>query len=403
MSAVVGDLAALDWCRYLIDKKIYPQVITYEFGAEITPPPDMLGIVLSGVIEICEEHRLSDSLPKAKDYLAYRPVRIMERGEYFNDFEAVDRATGLDKPAIGYGEKWRIYAGGHSIIVRSNIEKSRDFVLNGLVQPDIFLKRQTTDTTKVAYISYDRDLFEGENPFRDEIFRQSWHKVAAYRTGLNTYSISLLSKFRKISMSAWSALEDTEKWRPKVSVNKSNDKQIKVQHRAVANSAKTTIHTIFSDALLDALWRPIRKDPVFSPWIGKLSSDIVTELPSNFSEKNLLVARKVDRCTGSFYYPIDLHNLEINQHCSGPTTVSPAMSALRVERNSSASTGEGSAEPGDEGQRAMDFYRDLANECIDRYLGELGAAYPFSVKCINCECLVGRMLLLEFQKKRPLH
>jgi hypothetical protein len=405
---VVGDLADLSWCKELIDRDIRVDVYTYQYGDEIKlHRRDIIGLVLRGQVEVCDSRRLSEKLHKATDYVAYRPVRILRRAEFFEDFPFLDMIMHVPVPEIGYGQRWGLYAGGHSTIVKFDLGGNHEFRDETMrIQPDVFVSKHVKQETVVAYIRHHdlvegRELYSALGCFRDEIIRQCWTKAQSYRTGLNTHSLNLLTEFRAISESAWDALEnhrhEIKTWHKIPKVRKGSVVYTKSGNivykscKAVDNSAKTVILYVFADALLDAIWRPIRRDPVFGSIGHNIDAAVLSRLNSRFKSSDILTAAKIDEAGPLFYYPIDLHNLEINEHCAAQaSTLTAAVDALRIERSS---------KDGD-GKRAMDFYKDLATECIKRYVLTEGLKnYPYIVECRKVECLIGQMLILEFRRK----
>ncbi len=317
----------------------------------------------------------------------------MQSGEFFNDFETLDQILDASPPEIDSEEKWGLFAGRHSLMVTDDLLHIGRLKCGTtlLVQPDIFLSNSKKPGSTIAYVSSDDPILTTPGPFYDEIVRQCWKKLVAFRIGHNSYNLKIVLAFRKIANFSWRALESTDKWQKIPYYDKDNNIRLK-SCPAVQKSAKNTIFATFCDALLDALWRPVRGDPVFAHCPDVMQKLITSNIP-NGKQRNFLVAANPVDCPGPFYYPLDLHNLEINSHCGGMGEAVTSVEVFRSDRSSSR-----------DGLRSRDFYRDLANDCIERYLGgEALKNYPYEVKCVDREGLVGRMLLLEFKRKPQVH
>lgn len=376
-----------------------------------------LGIIVSGQAELYEESALFQPVKRGNTeeeisdfqniYHAYRPIRLLGPGSLVGDFSIVDNVLvgpGQSRP----GETWKFSAGRKSFLVIGRVDEEHLGLFDhdsyvGQRRPDhFFIKRNRSEKpkTKIAFFKSDI-LFSEDHEFFKCLVFHAWKRAVTYRTSFNSYNFASVLEFRRlVNKKADSLLSDhtTEQ------VRDENGKLVTLKYFDYdrGDVARTKLLNVFSDALFDALNRPIRGEPVFARVPTELSNNCVDSLTAiGLSDANVLSAYIAPNPVGNiaggvndFYYPIDIHNHLINSFCRMASFAQQGASALGHSRDTDEARDAKLADGKHPPKRARYFYRDLANEALAEYVKR--SPYPYAVKCVEEYSFNTRVLLLKF-------
>lgn len=360
------------------------ELVDFDWGADV---PEIygvpyagcdvqIGIVIQGCIEILEIHQFAD-------YTAFRPIRIINEGGIFNDFDLLDKAI-LGRGAISRSdEEWFIRAGKQSSISILEAEDISTFSVEKdsttLYGTDIFLKNKHSGTKiKIAYVSLCSNSVESD--IIQKLLRISWKRVNTYRIAPNSYNFqNKIHYFRRVIPAFEGMVQKTAP-----SKNKYGNATM---HRR--------IELIFIDAVFDAINRPLRNEPLF---FCEHEEDCV--LKSDY------VSLKGE--TRLFYFPIDLNNHLVAQYfnlmCAQEKIGKITYKSMeRTEKITKAFGVRDMPSPPGDGNKGnnSEFWLSTADAMISRYLTNYpGGDYPYSVKAVTKQDFRSRpILLLEFSPK----
>jgi hypothetical protein len=399
-------------------KDVRCTLITYTFGTEVASPKHAtLGVVVSGVVEICDESRIESI------YLAYQPIRVLESGGMFGDFQIVDRVLGVQMPAER--ESLKLYAGRRSVIILQKPENINLFSathneelfndeseaeLENIPAAHIFLRKPyQKHVVQIAYLHLDESMLQPQSLVFQEVLAQAWIKAATYRSGVNSYNLKSLFHFRDLVKQEWdklSRIEESDGTQMPLATEESDGTAVitasnkKTEKKFnTSRAAPRDLQSIFADAIFEALSRPMRGDSLFAHRRTHLPNNcwVSLENDAKIAPCNVLTSCYPKPSEDPFYYPIDLYNFEINSHCSGTDREISAKAALGSQRIR-----------GKKKNSPRDFYRSVAERSIKKYLTKLKAPqkadksgeYEYNVCCVERDGLQGKMLLLEFRDRR---
>lgn len=142
------------------DTDIYE--VTYSHGEDIadherksfeeikkaTGMKKILGIIVSGKAEIYETYSVNK-------YKVYRPIRLMNAGDFLGDFEIIDDicCDQNNKGISRRGETWKICSGFISILIKQAVNENdlRNFIRVGYREQDLVTSRIINQKTKIVF------------------------------------------------------------------------------------------------------------------------------------------------------------------------------------------------------------------------------------------------------------
>ena len=345
--------------------------LVYDSGTSHDDSGHKLNLVLNGDVEIYDSS-IFDNV------IAYRPIRILEPGEVFGDFELIDNILECNTP-FGVRETFKLVAGRRCLLSIEMIDS--ELGLNPAEGNPIELYQLLNDgaiqpampTVDIATLKLNNAILNEES-FMASLLSSAWIKAKAYRDSVNAFNLSSLLEFRLKAID----------WK--------NRNNVKSQYAQLG-----LLLQAFSDALLDAIFRPIANEPLyqlgFPDWCKEAAKKRLSYF--NISEEKILSASSAYG-NNTLYFPLDLHNIFVNKYLSNePGYLSRNQHAKRTfvrkidnvfpntERNS--------------GKSGHWFYLGLANHLADIYAQE--DDYSFRLECTIGPGPTRPMMLLSYDKK----
>lgn len=257
-----------------------------------------MAIVISGMAELTEEYSLT-AHENSAGVTCYRPIRLLEKGDMFNDFSIVDRNAFETVPSNRPGETWMLRSGRRSceVIPHKPISSYVQFRDDeGIHAPHNFLQKNFNEPCQVAYVYVN----EGSSDFHKllhDLMKNSWRRAYTYRACLNSYNVGEKLDFRYKALKAIGALNKVRGILNQAGADKDKKYADKVN--------RTEITEPLLDAVFDAINRPSRDEPLFAelPSYGhSLGKILVSARPSKISS------------TDTFYFPIGRGNYLLAKH-----------------------------------------------------------------------------------------
>ena len=299
----------------------------YRWGEAIGTAPDylrghtnkiILGIVLGGLIEIFEVH---DSF-LGDTYYAYRPVRILEAGDIFNDFSAIDQHIFPESNSRESrpGEEWTIRAGLHSSLIARAQKKGASAIREKLPQIEIYepeaIDSEVDDKIKLAHekenlqhkhsaraalhdanakstilVGYILiDFAECSDNFMINIMKSGWRRLLTYRNSPNSYNAAYRHGIVAEGIKIIDDLVPDAKTGESYKYNPKHNRY--------------DIQEVFIEAIFDAVNRPDRHEPVFFKF-NKCNHILSLE---KSHQDGMMVSKRVREEDKEFYFPIDFAN-----------------------------------------------------------------------------------------------
>lgn len=329
-----------------------------------------LAVVLSGRAEICETYNVHKCV-------AYRPIRILNPGDLFGDFDIIDHilgSVGDSRP----NEAWSVYAGIKSVLLtldnpiknKNILRKLADQVDSDLHCPHMIFDYIFEEKTVIGFIN--SDFIKINTPFFNELIASAWTQAKTYRNCINSFNFSTLLKFRQKTKTVCNDLH-AEKARKDIEYS--------------LNTSIKALFPIFCDAIYDAYNRPLRDEPMFSECRKLEEENVIKKLESlRLLPKNILIASHEKN---EFFFPIDYSNYLLASHYDSDTKLDEAMARIFGVKQ----------QPNNKnGTTPRDFYRDIANKLLG-VLSKDYPNYPFEVKCKDMMGSKRNQLILHFKKK----
>jgi hypothetical protein len=257
-----------------------------------------MAIVISGMAELTEEYSLT-AHENSAGVTCYRPIRLLEKGDMFNDFSIVDRHAFETVPAARPGEVWTLRSGRRScqVIPHKSISSFVQFRDDeGIHAGHNFLQRSFNEPCQVAYVYVN----EGSSDFHKllhDLMKNSWRRAYTYRACLNSYNVGEKLDFRYKALKSIGALNKVRGILNQAGADKEKKYSDKVN--------RTGIMEPLLDAVFDAINRPSRDEPLFA------------EIPSYaHSLGKILVSARPSKnpSTDTFYFPIGRGNYLMAKH-----------------------------------------------------------------------------------------
>lgn len=333
-----------------------------------------VGIIVSGRAELYE------LLPNHFDVLAYRPIRIFERGDTFGEFELLDGLHESNKvgqnAASNYGprETWRIAAGYQCLIPTRKWQhkhyleditdgrmlerypfffdyKTNEYVHPAADAPQKKAEQQNSprsEMTCVALLNLTNEHLKANESIRLGLHELGWRRAQAYRKCVNSFNWNAMMAFR-------------------------SEAERLVQRDFSEFLQKKLLVDPIADAVMDALNRPLRGEPCYMHLGGT---------------ENMLYAS--DDFSGTFYFPIDLHNYFV---CLG---LHHASKGRRPDGNRYSELVK--VFPGNGKQFSEDLI-GLVKGLVSSFKSENGG-YPFVVDAEIFQGATRQMLLLRYEHEK---
>ena len=343
-------------------------------------PTDGAAIVLTGLAELYQEactkfFQERRDAETARIYYAYRPIRLFGPGDVFSDFSMFDQileVEGVSRP----GEQWAFCCGRKSILLRrapnfetwpaqffQPVKKAKyDYKIfhPGALSDYLFSETKTV----VAFIRQ-ADILEDRSAYV-ALLENAWRMAKIYRDAINSYNYHNCLEFRDDFSARLIPLK-------KKFTDKTND----------------PMKIMFSDALYDALNKPLRKEPTFSRY--PFSAAQLRKLSAiGLDAEHLCMAMDGHAVCDEFLVPIDLHNHMLNSQsrlCGFDDDAIDWFGGNR-DRESTSTAGNSRA-----------FLRTAASAMLEAYLDD-NKDYEYEVTCNDLK-IPGYMdqLTLDFKKK----
>lgn len=340
-----------------------------------------IGFVLGGKAELCESYEFHEMT-------AYRPIRLLSRGDLFGDFSFLDNRLGCNG-ITQRGESWKIYAGARSVLIAQKAPSDNEhyFTENGVTKPHLILPGVIQQETRVLFI--DGSLIEENNAgFVELLLRHSWAKAKIYRDCLNSFNFNQLLLFKE---KAYRLHEDLI----------SRVKQGGAREYAKAVS-KDAILDVFLDAVWDACNRPLRNEPLFEPQSnGSVGSNGTKRLELlGLKAENVFLASASGTPGKPLFFPVDKNNFLIGVYADAALRNPAKQRRDAFKGNIDRIFSKKQQSPkGSSSKPANQFYLDLANILISEEIIPQYSAYPYSVVCREIQGLYSKMMVLEFTGK----
>ncbi len=359
----------VDLAKYKKDDSITSEVKEHDLIFHDINFEQSLGIVLKGRAEIYEKHIIND-------FTAYRPIRILKKGELFGDFSVVDKCldvSGNSRP----GETWEISAGFKSVLITNKVtDKTLKKYFKhsqlrtqktSLIEPHRFLDKLFTSITIIVFI--DSSFVQEHKLFFNKLLAYSWCRAKIYRDALNSYNYSNKLRFAtKVNTLIYDLF------------SKEENKSIK------------SYLPLFIDAVYDVYNRPIREEPMFvvTPSPGPEAEPLIQE--AVLTREQLLCADDYSAVT-DYWFPLDYGNYLVSANCCKDRDLEKTVSKnLKI-------------------RTFRDRYIKIANAMFtdhetfkDLFLTDIDK-YPFLVNCFETDggLLEGRgHIVLHFKRKTPV-
>lgn len=331
-----------------------------------------LGLVVAGRVEICDESAFSSR----SEIFATRPIRLLRPGDTFGNFTLADSLVAplsTSRPR----EPWSMYAGARSVLLTKGVNISDRRHLRGdvpftedqqdhpdydLIRPRIIIERELkSESSRIAFIPVS-DLISVAG-FETWLMREAWRQAQIYRLCVNSYNYSDLLRFRHTALRLSTRLFE-------------NDVSVK------AKGSQGVLFDVFTDAVYDAINRPVRREPLFAPIDRALPEIRRTKIQSSLKKVGAKVTdfwvpddQQNDRV--EYIYPIDHHNHLINSYCARETKYESTCTSAFLKPQG--------------GEQERKFYWMMAQRLV---ASEYRARPEITV--ISCEALGGSMLALKY-------
>lgn len=257
-----------------------------------------MAIVISGMAELTEEYSLAVD-KNSPGVTCYRPIRLLEKGDMFNDFSIVDRNAFETVPAARPGEVWTLRSGRRSCEVLphqpiTSFAQFRDD--EGVHAGHNFFQRRFNEPCQVAYV-YVNEGSEDFPKILHDLMKNSWRRAYTYRACLNSYNVGEKLDFRYKALRSIGALNKVRGVLNHAGAHEDKKYSDKVNRPGITEP--------LLDAVFDAINRPSRDEPLFAELPGyahALGKILVSARPS----KNPSI--------DTFYFPIGRGNYLIAKH-----------------------------------------------------------------------------------------
>lgn len=257
-----------------------------------------MAIVISGTAELTEEYSLA-AHENSAGVTCYRPIRLLEKGDMFNDFSIVDRNAFDTVPAARPGEVWTLRSGRRScqVIPHKSISSFAQFRDDeGIHAGHNLLQKTFNDPCQVAYVYVNEGSSEFPKLLHD-LMKNSWRRAYTYRACLNSYNVGEKLDFRYKALKSIGALNKVRGILNQAGAHEDKKYSDKVN--------RTELTEPLLDAVFDAINRPSRDEPLFA------------EIPSyTHSIGKILVSARPSKnaATDTFYFPIGRGNYLMAKH-----------------------------------------------------------------------------------------
>ena len=297
-----------------------------KYGVELAKFNKPLGIVLSGRAELYDVWLPSTVFTKNKtksvyySFAAYRPIRILNRGDIFGEFSVLDELNGLDG-ASRSGETWRISAGFKSSLITKQMQDSDiqhlfgetgdidgDEILNVITHK--LLDTILSGTTVIAYV--DGNFIKKNSDIYYPLLEYAWKRAKIYRDCINSFNYTRKLDFER----------KAERIADRFVDKKDADGKPYLRGKVGLN----LFAPLFFEALYDVCNRPFRCEPMFIRGQGlivKEGTDIEKTFnlaTSGLKVSDILVASDSYK-ENDFWFPLDIANYLIASYSDKSTTM----------------------------------------------------------------------------------
>ena len=336
-----------------------------------------IGFVLSGKLEICESYEFIDMT-------AYRPIRLLSKGDLLGDFSFLDASLGCGG-TTQLPESWRIHAGAQSVLITQKINSSNDhYITKGsITRPHLILPRITQEGARVLFI--DGAQLQGHSAgLVDHLLRRSWVKAKIYRDCLNSFNFNALLLFKEKAYRAHEKL-----------ISQIRSGKGRLYTRAVS---KDIILDVFLDAVWDACNRPLRDEPLFGTPTTSGGTDQLDV--TGVKIENIFLASTSWDTEMPLLFPVGSHNFLIGAYATAALenpawkrrkSIKSSIEKIFNKQNTQRVANE---------KPANEFYVDLANTLIANEIVPKYSNYPYNVECKEIQGLHSKMMVLEFTRKK---
>lgn len=277
---------------------------------------DGVGVLVSGIAEVCDEevtqktYVLRRGRVRAADYkvTAFRPIRLINPGEYIGLFGYIEKRTQSQLPSkrSPRGEEtWSVYSGRRSHVLRSQDfssypeERLKPFLESQVLCPQKWSRRvsQVHSDTKILFFSPESIGSAKEKPrgkrlvvggseehascLYTTLLEAAWRDSAPYRLGLNANNQQGFLDFLNA--------------------------QVRVRKAASGGDVDKDLARAFASATFDAIDRVFRGEPLFVKYgdVHSAPDGAPTDEPlsSTLIAFNFDKDRKID-----YYMPYDMAN-----------------------------------------------------------------------------------------------
>lgn len=335
-----------------------------------------IGFVLSGKLEICETYEFLGMT-------AYRPIRILSKGDLFGDFSFLDDELGCNS-RTRRGESWKIYSGARSVLITQKIDSHREYVITegGTTKPHLILPQILQEGARVLFI--DGAQLRGHGVCLVEpLLRHSWARAKIYRDCLNSFNFNELLLFKE---KAYRCHDDL------------TSRLSGGRKEYAAAISKEMLLDVFLDAIWDACNRPLRNEPLFGK--PNISSEFNNLKDTGITLDNIYLASTSWEANSPLLFPVGSQNFMIGAYAKavseGPVNKRRKTIRNDVEKIFEKKNTQRSAS----GKPANKFYLDLANELISSEILPTYSQYPFDIECKEIQGVHSKMMILEFTKRR---
>lgn len=338
------------------------------------------GIVLEGRAELYE-------MFVAGNFVSYRPIRIMTKGELFGDFSLLDKCQGIDGSSRS-GESWKICSGFKSCLVTQMVDKEDFHIfqkhnedrerLSENIYTHLMFDIVLQSRTIIAF--FESSFVKRNEEFYYQLLDYSWPRAKIYRDCLNSFNYLKKLEFESHAMRI---------------VNRLLSSRNKKREPKYTNKiSKTKLLPIFIEALFDTCNRPLRREPMFINNNSLLISKSGDTFKTYGLKLNNIFFASNSYEDLEFWFPIDIANYMIASFTTKSNRLQDANLVHELER-----TLGGKREiKNTQKLNSRTFYKDLANKLLNELI-TISPDYPFNVECVEVQGIERRHLFLRFEKK----